>query len=281
MQQFAHRASPSAWLAGARLLAPGLLSQEEEQVLREAASPPTLIRSSTDLFREGDRSDSLFVVTDGWAYRYMTTRDGARQIPALLVPGDVGNLGALMFDHVDYGVRAITNASVVALPKARVLTLGAKHPGIAQALTWLALAENAALSKWALLLARRSAKERLAHLFCELSVRLHGQVGNTSRFAFPLTQEQIGDALGLTAVHVNRTMQCLRADGLAIIADRAVTLPDVAQLQQTCGFDARYLHADPVPSHQMKDVRIEHDQEGMREPQDGAGRASANSGAVR
>lgn len=245
-------------LAGTRFLSSGFLSREEKQGLEEAISSPRSIQPHIDLAREGDRSDSLFVITEGWAYRYMTTRDGARQLPALLVPGDVCNLDALMFDRVDYGVRTITQATVVVLPKARALALSTRYPGIARTLTWLAMVENAALSKWALSLARQSAKERLAHLLCELSVRLRGEGGNTSRVAFPLTQEQIGDVLGLTAVHVNRTMQSLRAEGLVVITDRVMTLPDVAHLQKICGFDPHYLHADPASRHQTTGLGIEY-----------------------
>jgi CRP-like cAMP-binding protein len=120
-----------------------------------------------------------------------------------------------------------------------------QHPGIAQTFTWLGLVENAILSKWALSLGRRSSLERLAHLICELSVRLGGEHDNSSSFAFPLTQEQVADALGLTSVHVNRTMQHLRSEGLITTKNRTLTIPDVNQLRQMGGFDPRYLHIQP------------------------------------
>jgi CRP-like cAMP-binding protein len=196
--------------------------------------------------REGERAATLFVVTDGWAYRYTTTREGGRQLTALLVPGDVGNLDSLMFDRLDYGVRTSTRAEIVALPRDRALALSAQHPGIAHTFTWLALLESRVLSKWALSLGRRSAIERLAHLLCELSVRLDAETGDETSFPFPLTQEQIADALGLTSVHVNRTMQHLRNEGLIETANRAMTIPDVAKLRQVGGFDPRYLHIAPL-----------------------------------
>lgn len=277
----AHRISPPSSLADTRLLSPGFLSREEKQALENAMSSPRSIRPNVDLIREGDRSDSVFVLTEGWAYRYMTTPDGARQLPVLLVPGDVCNLDVLMFSRADYGVRTMTRATFMALPKAPVLALAAKYAGIARTFTWLALVENATLSKWALLLARRPAKERLAHLLCELTVRLRGEQGNTSCIAFPLTQEQIGDALGLTAIHVNRTMQRLRADGLVVITGRVMTLPDVAHLQKICGFDPHYLHAGPVSRHQMTDLYFEHQHEGvLPDRRDGESRASCLSATV-
>ena len=135
-----------------------------------------------------------------------------------------------------------THSTIVALPRDRALALAAQHPGTARTFTWLALVENAILSRCALSLGRRSAKERLAHLLCELSVRLEAEGENESSFACPLTQEQLADALGLTAVHVNRTMQQLRNGGLVATENRTVTLPDVERLRQVGGFDPGYLH---------------------------------------
>lgn len=239
----ASRPTPS--LSGTRLWASAFLSREERCALEDAVSPARSVGHSIDLCREGDPTDTLFIVTDGWACRYATTREGGRQLPALLVPGDIANLDSLMFDRPDYGVRTITRARIVSLPRDRALALAERHAGIARAFTWLGLVDNAILSKWTLSLGRRSAIERLAHLLCELSVRLDPETGEEGRFALPLTQELIGDALGLTSVHVNRTMQQLRNDGLVEIANRTMTLRDMGRLRQLGGFDPRYLHIDP------------------------------------
>jgi len=222
-----------------------MLSREEQRALEDAVSPVRSIAPNIDLVREGDRADTLFIVTEGWACRYTTTRDGARQLPALLVPGDVANLDSLMFDQLDYGVRTITHIKIVALPRDRALALAAQHPGIARTFTWLGLVENIIQSKWMLSIGRRSALERLAHLLCELSVRLRAANDGQISFAFPLTQEQAGDALGLTSVHINRTMQRLRIEGLISSASRTITIRDVAKMRQAAGFDPRYLHIAP------------------------------------
>ena len=236
---------PPPSLANTRLWASGFLSREEQHALEDAVSPVRTVAPNIDLVREGDRADALFIVTNGWACRYATTRDGSRQLPALLVPGDVANLDSLMFDRLDYGVRTITHSKIVALPRDRALALSAQHPGIARTFTWLGLVENAIQSKWMLAIGRRSALERLAHLLCELSVRLGAGHDGESSFPFPLTQEQVGDALGLTSVHVNRMTQHLRANGLIASASRTITIPDVAKLRQIAGFDPRYLHIAP------------------------------------
>jgi CRP-like cAMP-binding protein len=236
----APRLSPS--LSGTRLLVSHFLSRDEQHALEAVAEPARTVRPCVDLVREGEGADSLFVITRGWACRYATTREGGRQFPGLVVPGDVGNLDSLMFDRIDYGVRTLTETTVVALPRQFALELIAQHPGIAQTFVWLGLVENAILSEWALSLGRRSAEERLAHLICELSVRLDAEQGNTSTFAFPLRQEQIADTLGLTSVHVNRTLQHLRGQGLVVTENRVMTIPNVSRLRQVAGFDPRYLH---------------------------------------
>lgn len=219
---------------------------EELRALEATALPIRRVTAHAELVREGECIDQLLIVSEGWACRYSTTRDGGRQLPALLIPGDVGNLDSLLFDRLDYGVRTITDATIVALPRDRILALAVEYPNIARLFTWLAMVENTTLGKWALSLGRRSSKERLAHLLCELSVRLCAEADNRSSFAFPLTQELVADALGLTSVHVNRTMQTLRSEGLIATSNRVMTLPDVARLRQVGGFDPRYLHVDPA-----------------------------------
>lgn len=235
--------SGTSSLLSSRLMASPLLSDAERQALGDAMLPAKAVKANIDLVREGERADSLYLVTEGWACRYATTEAGERQLPALLVPGDVANLDIVMFDRLDYGVRTLSATTIVALPRDRARALAEEHPGIARAFTWLAMVENTTLSAWALSLGRRSAMERLAHLLCELSVRLDAGDGEASSFPFPLTQEHLADALGLTSVHVNRTMQHLRGEGLIETAERTMTLPDVAQLRRLGGFNGRYLHA--------------------------------------
>lgn len=236
---------PTPPLAGTKLWHSRFLSREEQRALGDAISSVKRVGPNVDLVREGEPRDSLYIVAEGWACRYTTTREGGRQLSGLALPGDVANLESLLFDRLDYSVRTFTSATLVTVPGDRALALAAEHPGIARTFAWLALVENAVLGKWALSLGRRSAKERLAHLLCELSVRLDAEDGNESSFAFPLTQELLADALGLTSVHVNRTMQQLRTEGMVATANRTMTLPNVSGLRQIGGFDPAYLHIDP------------------------------------
>lgn len=240
-------------LAGTRLSASPLLSDRERRALDDIALTPRAVRPGDELVREGVPVDHLYCVTGGWALRVKMTGGGDRQVVGVAVPGDLANMDAYLFGRLDYDVRALTHGVVVPIPRDRLLAAAAEHPGIARALTWTALVENAVLSQWAMCLGRQSALQRLAHLPCELAVRL-GTVdegdGAIVRFDLPMTQEHLADALGLTAVHLNRVMQQLRGDGLIVTASRSVTVPDMARLRHAGGFDPAYLHLDgegPVP----------------------------------
>lgn len=239
-----HRA-PRASLAATRLAASAFLGDDERQRLEQAPVIPRSVRAGTDLVREQEAGDHLLFIVEGWACRYKTTRNGSRQISALLVAGDLGNIDALMFDRLDFGIRTLTPATVLTMPRERAAALAADHGGIARAFTWFAMVENAVLSQWLLCLGRQSAATRLAHLFCELATRLRADDGNQASFEFPLTQEHLADVLGLTPVHVNRTMQHLRGEGLIRTEHRRVILPDLARLRLLGEFDPHYLHPCP------------------------------------
>lgn len=240
----AERNTDDGPLRGTRLWRSSFLSQEERRALEKAVVSPRSVKADVDLVREGECTDDLFLIITGWACRYATTREGGRQISALLVPGDLCNLDSLLFDRLDCGVQTLTPATVVALPRASALALAMEHAAIARTFTWLAFVENAILAKLTLGLGRQSAKQRLAHLLCELSTRVGIEQDDNSSFEFPLTQDQIGDALGLTSAHVSRTIRLLRAKGLIEIANRIVTLRSVAELCRIGGFDPGYLHIE-------------------------------------
>lgn len=244
-------------LGGTRLWRSRHLSPKDRLALEEAVAWSRAFGANTDLVRTGEHADHVLFVTRGWACQYLCTRDGGRQLPALLVPGDIANLDSLLFDGPDYGVRTLTPATVVAVPCDRALALAEKHPGIARAFTSLALIENASLSKTTLSIGRRPASARLAHLFCELTVRLGCEDDKAFSFPFPLTQEQIGDALGLTPVHVNRMMRRLRGENLIRVSNRVMTIRDVAALRQAGEFDPAYLHMDQQIPRTLQDAGLE------------------------
>jgi len=233
---------PSRHLRRTELWRSPFLTKDEQRAIEQAVSWSKSFDGHKDLVCEGGKTDNLLLVTSGWAYRYTCVPDGGRQLTALLVPGDIANLDALLFERVAYNVRTLTDVTVVALPRRQALALVKDYPGIARSFTGLAMIENAIASKWMLSLGRRSAHARIAHLLCEIAIRLGVEDGNDITFPFPMRQEQIGDLLGLTNIHVNRMIRQLRSDGLVQICDRVLTIPDVAALRHAAGFDPAYLH---------------------------------------
>ena len=232
-------------LASTRLWLSSELTPQERQVFEDALSDVRRLDPSHTVVREGERADSLHLLLDGWACRYKLTKDGARQIPALLTPGDFCDLDALLFDRLDYGVTSLTPCTVAVLPRDEARRISAQHPGIAAAMWWLMAVENSILSEWTLCLGRRSALQHLAHLLCELLVRLAaaGRVEDNS-YLLPLTQEQLADVLGLTAVHVNRTLQTLRNDGLISLEQGRLTILDWPAIKTLSDFRSGYLHPE-------------------------------------
>jgi len=232
---------PSRNLRNSGLWRSPFLTKTEQRAVEHAVTWSKRFDPHKDLVCEAEKADNLLIVASGWAYRYTCAPDGGRQLTALLVPGDIANLDMLLFERVAYSVRTLTDVTVVALPRKQALALVDEHPGIARTFTGLAMVENAIASKWMLSLGRRSAHARIAHLLCEIAIRLGTDGENNITFPFPLRQDQIGDLLGLTNIHVNRTIQQLRAEGLIQLCDRVLTVPDVTALRCTAGFDPGYL----------------------------------------
>jgi CRP-like cAMP-binding protein len=203
-----------------------------------------------DLIREGDAPKSVFLVLEGWACRYKQLPDGRRQVVAFFIPGDLCDLNVYILKEMDHTVGAISTIKVAEISRDEFEQVMADHPRITQALFWNELVTIAIQREWTLNLGQRTAYERIAHLFVEMFLRLE-VVGLTTGNSceFPLTQNDIADATGLTAVHVNRTLQDLRRDGLVELHSRVLTIPDLKALKDAALFNDNYLHLDREGRH--------------------------------
>lgn len=204
------------------------------------------LTAHAELVREGGEAEKIYVLLEGWAGRYRTTRDGRRQIVGLALPGDVANLDSLAFARPGFGVRMLTSGMTTSIGCDAARALAASDLEISHAITRLGLLENAILSEWALGLGRKSAEQRLAHLLCELAVRVVGSTDGPITFELPLTQEQLADVLGLTPVHVNRMLRQLRGKGQVETAGRRMRIVDPEGLRALAEFDPAYLHLEPA-----------------------------------
>lgn len=212
-----------------------------------AAAEMRAVAPHATIVAEGDRADRVHVVLEGWAARLKILENGSRQIPALFLPGDVCDLGALYLGHGDCAVVALTQVTALTFSRDQLRSLTDRHRGLRDAFARMLATELAAATQWAVCLGRRSARERMAHLLCELFVRIDAAGGvaggaAANACAMPLTQEEMADVLGLTAVHVNRTLQAMRAEGLITLRDQRLTIEDWPALKRAAGFDAGYLH---------------------------------------
>lgn len=234
-----------------RLEAYTKLSQDDRaSVDRLSRKGQREIGARRDLIREGDQPKSIFLVLDGWACRYKQLPDGRRQVVGLFLPGDICDLNVYILKEMDHSIGAITPLKVAEVPRDEFEQLMLEHPRVTQALFWDELVTVSIQREWTLNLGQRTAYERISHLFVELFLRLQ-TVGLTQANScdFPLTQVDIADATGLTAVHVNRTLQELRKEGLIELQGRKLTIPDLQALKNAALFNANYLHLEHEGAH--------------------------------
>lgn len=220
------------------------LTDDDARALLGLCRDTRVVHDGRDVIAERERPDHVHLIVDGWAARYKLLHDGSRQITAFLLPGDIDDLHANLLRQSDHGIVALTPLRVAFVAPDALEQLMTSRPGVARALRWSMLVDKAILRAWLVNVGRRDAKARVMHLFCELRERLVvlGFAKNDPA-PFPLTQEEIGDALGLTPVHVNRVLQRMRADGLIVLHRRLLQVRDFDRLAAAAGFSAAYLHA--------------------------------------
>jgi CRP-like cAMP-binding protein len=200
------------------------------------------IGKSKDVVICGNHYDCVYVNHDGWLARYKILHNGARQIIDFILPGQVFGLQACVFQRALYSVVAITESTLSAIPFDMVDSVFEQNPTLAKALFWSAAYETTILGEHLIDAARRSAYERVGHMLLELFVRLNRvQLTDEMTFSVPLTQELVADALGLSTVHVNRTLRALREDKLIAVDGHSVTILDFEALSRLSDFDSSYL----------------------------------------
>jgi CRP-like cAMP-binding protein len=195
------------------------------------------------LAREGEPTSICTLLLSGLAFRQKLVSDGARQIISFHIPGEFLDLQNCLLDVADHNVQALTRCSVGAIHKGALLEAMAKSPNLRRAIWLDSMIDASIFREWVVNVGRRDAKQRIAHLLCELAARLETSgVKDGSMYDFPVTQEQIADATGLTAVHTNRTLQSLRKDGLISLSMNKLTILDWDGLAELGDFNERYLH---------------------------------------
>jgi CRP-like cAMP-binding protein len=222
------------------------LSEDERAALGAVPMQVQIIRENQDLVREGDRPSRCCALLEGYGCTYKLTGDGKRQIMGFYIPGDIPDLQSLHLRALDTSIGTLTACRVGFIPHEILRDLCRSHPRIADALWRETLVDASIFREWMTSIGRREALNRIAHLFCEWVVRLKAiDLVREDACTFPMTQNEMGDALGISTVHVNRILQDLRGAGLISLKGSTLTVLDWAQLQRVGDFNAGYLHLEP------------------------------------
>jgi CRP-like cAMP-binding protein len=222
------------------------LSSGDRGLLERAASERVRkFGPRADITREGEKPKDVHLILSGWACRYKQLEDGRRQIVSFFFPGDICDLNLFILKEMDHSIGTITPVTIADLPRNVFDEIGAGYPRISTALWWETLVNAAIQREWTMSLGQRTASERVAHLLCEIFLRLR-LAGLTEGLScdFPLTQSDLAEATGLSKVHVNRTLQELRSAELIVLKGRYLMVPSLERLMDAGLFNANYLHLD-------------------------------------
>jgi CRP-like cAMP-binding protein len=222
-----------------RLKSLAALSDREEEFITSLQSDLHPFAMGSQIYNEGDAALRPWIVASGWACRLRVLPDGRRQIISFFLPGDTIGIRELQHPAAQCTVAAVTEVELLAGARlAELLSKGdADMPGIAEAFRKEPIRRRAQQLDHILRLGRLTALERTAHLFLELGDRMAiAGLAHNDRFSLPLTQSQLGEVLGLSLVHVNRTMQQLRRDGLIELKSGWASILDRERMALLCDY---------------------------------------------
>lgn len=208
------------------------------------------------IIRNGDRYDFIYLMEEGWVFREKILPEGQRQIVNIALPGEFLCFNAALFQNSEFDLVTRTPVKAFKLEAKAFSTILKDQPYLALALAWANAHEETLLAERVVSLGRRSARERLAHILCEISTRLKlVGLGDGDRLALPLVQEDFADILGLSVIHIHRMVRKLVAEQVIAYQPGQVRILDMRRLEQIAGFDDGYLHFTFRPDFVRRMVR--------------------------
>ncbi|MEJ7935574.1 Crp/Fnr family transcriptional regulator [Sphingobium sp. AN558] len=218
------------------------LSQDDLATLETAVSEVRTVPGRRTLAEKGAPITFSTYLIEGIICRYMDDRDGARQLVAVHVPGDFVDLHGYPLKRLDHDVATITTCKIACVPHGALDEIVATRPKLAKMLWFSTLLDAAMHREWIFRLGRLDAIARVGHFFCEIEAKLRA-VGRSdgSTFLLPLTQADLGEACGMTPVHMNRMLRELKEQGLMEVRRDIVIMTDRSALMRLCEFDPSYL----------------------------------------
>jgi CRP-like cAMP-binding protein len=219
------------------------LTSEEKALLDRVCGRTLSFEANEHLVLDGDRPTDCNLLIEGMTCRNHVTAGGKRQIFSFHIPGDIFDAQSFLLQKMDHTVTALTACTVALIPHSKMVEITERYPRIARAIWKDTLVDAAIFREWMMNIGRRDASQRLAHLMCELYVR-HDVVGLAEGWSisWSITQQDLGDATGLSSVHVNRTLMEIRGAGLITLTKTRLDIHDWARLKEIGEFDPDYLH---------------------------------------
>lgn len=224
-----------------RLASHSSLSQEECDAVLNLPSTAMKVPARRDLGFTKNTSHSAHLIVSGLVARYSLTRNGARQLTAFHIPGDVADLYSLVRPSGVAPLHAIVETTALCIPHEAIRRVAADYPSLTEAFWRHCAIDAATLMQWLVNISQLPSTERMAHLICEMATRFGTEGSPATSFDFSVTQEQLGDALGLTAVHTNRVLKALRNEGLATMSGGRIEIHDWTTISAYAGFNKTYL----------------------------------------
>ena len=219
------------------------LGRADQQAVLDLPHELRTIGKGNYIVREGDSPTHACALLSGYAFRHKLVGNGGRQILSVHMAGDAIDLQNALLQSADHSVQTLTSADVAFIPIRAVKELAFSRPNVGMAMWHDTLVDASIHREWNANIGRRDARTRLAHLLCEFGVRLEeAGLGDLCEYELPMSQEELADATGLTAVHVNRTLKSLDREGLIKRKMRSVSITDWERLARTGDFNAAYLH---------------------------------------
>jgi CRP-like cAMP-binding protein len=239
-----------------RLETRGPLGDDDRAAVRGLPFVYRTLEPAAYLVREGEPPEMCALLLRGFAYRHKVTGDGQRQIMSVHMSGEFLDLQNSFLEIADHNVQMLTRCEVAAVPVAALHRLAETHPRVGRAMWIETLIDSAIFREWIVNVGRRDSTSRIAHLLCEISLRLEAAgLARGLRYEMPMTQEQIADCTGLTPVHVNRVLKDLGRRGLINRERRSVSIVDWDRLQEVGDFNTRYLHLEDGGPNDLASTR--------------------------
>ena len=224
-----------------RLASHTRLHAEERAILGALTGKVEHLRAHHPIALAGDAAASVTLVLEGLCARVEMPTATKRQITGIYVEGDIPDLYTVFQPETNASMETLTSAVIVRIPHDVIRKVMRSHPALTEAFARQIVFDGAVTAEWLTNVGAREGRWCLAHLFCEMAVRLGRVVGNSFSFAFPVCQEKLGEACGLSAVHVNRSLMALRDSGLMHMKGGGVHVRDWKSLTVAANFTGRYL----------------------------------------